>query len=350
MSAYDTANERSHFDVDEAVRRPFPYRTGSPETVGDHLISIGFLLKTAGIRPGSRVLEFGPGWGNTSLALAHLDCRLTVVDIEPNFVELVRRRIQAVGLEVEAIQGDFNVLYGSGRQFEAVVFFECFHHCSEHIKLLSSLSDLVSPEGVVVFAGEPISDTFPVPWGVRLDGMSVWSIRRFRWLELGFQESYFTRTLMRLGWMLSKHVTDASTVGTVYLARPFRGTYAIGDLLLPPDEDSTWASAADDRTVGVRHTAGNSRMTLAGLPESGRVIVELVNSAPFPIRIGLDAGASETRAEVQARSRALVEVELGSAPRTLRLRSPTWTPKKVGLNADPRKLGFAVKRIELRPV
>ena len=349
LQSYDTTNERSHFDVDEAVRCPSPYRTGSPETVGDHLISIGFLLKTAGIRPGSRVLEFGPGWGNTTLALAQLGCRLTVVDIEPNFIELIQRRIKAVGLEVEAIQGDFNTLHGSGRQFDAVIFFECFHHCSDHLKLLRGLGELVSPGGLVVFAGEPITDTFPVPWGVRLDGMSVWSIRRFRWLELGFQESYFVRTLMRLGWSVSKHVTDASTVGTIHLARRFQGTYSMGCLLLPPDEDATWAPAANDRTVGVRFTAGDSHMTLDDSAAWGRATVELINGSPFPMEISLTAGGRETKAKVKGGDPVLLDVELCSAPRVLRLQSPAWVPKKVGLNSDDRKLGFAVRRIQLQP-
>ena len=170
VTNYDTANERSHFDVDQAVGRPFPYLTGSPSTVGDHLMGIGFLIKTAGIGPGARVLEFGPGWGNTTLAFAQLGCHVTAVDIEPNFVDLVNRRVRAAGLEVEAIRGDFNLFYDSDRQFDAVVFFESFHHCSDHLLLLHSLRNRVPADGVVVFAGEPIVEGFPVPWGVRLDG------------------------------------------------------------------------------------------------------------------------------------------------------------------------------------
>jgi 2-polyprenyl-3-methyl-5-hydroxy-6-metoxy-1,4-benzoquinol methylase len=161
VESYDTVNERSHFDVAEAVRRPFPYLTGSSHTVGDHLMGIGFLLKTANFRPESRILEFGPGWGNTTLALAQLGCRVTAVDIESNFVDLIRRRLTAVGLDVESVQGDFNVFCHSGRQFDAVVFFESFHHYGDHLKLLRSLERLVAPGGVVVFGAEPITDTFP---------------------------------------------------------------------------------------------------------------------------------------------------------------------------------------------
>jgi hypothetical protein len=88
--------------------------------------------------------------------------------------------------------------------------------------MIESLGRLVKDDGVVIFAGEPIAETFPVPWGVRLDGISVWSIRRNRWLELGFQESYFVRTMSRFGWIVTKHVTNATSLGTIFLARKSR--------------------------------------------------------------------------------------------------------------------------------
>ena len=350
---YDTANERSHFDVEQAIRQPFPYRTGSPHTVGDHLMGIGFLIKTAGIMPGAKVLEFGPGWGNTTLAFVQLGYQVTAVDIEPNFVDLIRRRVAAAGLEVEAIEGDFNLFYGTDRQFNAIVFFECFHHCNEHLKLLQSLRRMLTPDGVVVFAAEPITESFPVPWGVRLDGMSVWSIRKHRWLELGFQESYFVRTMMRLGWIVTKHFTDAASIGTVFLARPFRGVYQgvyqMGTFFLPPDEDSTWAIAETDPAAKSRYTSGVSVMTLDDDPAWVTVSVDLFNSAPFPLEVQVDAGSERVAHKLKGGQSASLSLPLGKAPRRITLRCPVWSPKKAGLNSDARNLGIGVRRIQLHP-
>ena len=50
-------------------------------------MAIGFLLRAMALPPGARVLEFGPGWGHTSLMLAQLGHRVTVVDIEARFCE-----------------------------------------------------------------------------------------------------------------------------------------------------------------------------------------------------------------------------------------------------------------------
>ena len=349
VTRYDTANERSHFDVAQAVRQPFPYHTGSPQTVGDHLMGIGFLIKTAGIMPGAKVLEFGPGWGNTTLAFVQLGYQVTALDIEPNFVDLVRRRVEATGLEVEAIEGDFSFFYDTDRKFDAVVFFECFHHCNDHLKLLQSLRRMLTPDGVVVFAAEPITDSFPVPWGVRLDGQSVWSIRKYRWLELGFQESYFVRTMMRVGWIVTRHFTDAASFGTVFLARPFRGAYQMGTFFLPPDEDATWAIAESDPTMKCRYTSGKSEMTLDDDPTWVRVSLEVFNNAPYPLEVQVDGGAQRVVQKLKSGQSSSLNIPLGEAPRKIRFRCPVWSPAKEGLNSDTRMLGIGVRQIQLHP-
>ena len=42
--AYGLENEETPFDVESAIRRPFPYSTGSTVTTGQHLVTIGQFL------------------------------------------------------------------------------------------------------------------------------------------------------------------------------------------------------------------------------------------------------------------------------------------------------------------
>jgi hypothetical protein len=72
---YSTANEISGYSVDP--RRPFPYYTQSATTVGDQLMAVGFLIKMMNLPANSSVLEFGPGWGNTTIALARMGYAVT---------------------------------------------------------------------------------------------------------------------------------------------------------------------------------------------------------------------------------------------------------------------------------
>src|SRR5262249_46623937 len=90
--AYSTEHERSEFDLPSAIREPFPYSTRSTATVGDQLIAIGYLVHHLGISPPAEIVEFGPGWGNTTCALAQMGFRVTAVDVDPQFVELIRAR------------------------------------------------------------------------------------------------------------------------------------------------------------------------------------------------------------------------------------------------------------------
>lgn len=76
---YSVTNEVTGFDVNAAASRPFPFYTESPQTTGSHLIAIGHLIRTLNLPPKSSILEFGPGWGNTTVWLARMGYQVTAV-------------------------------------------------------------------------------------------------------------------------------------------------------------------------------------------------------------------------------------------------------------------------------
>jgi 2-polyprenyl-3-methyl-5-hydroxy-6-metoxy-1,4-benzoquinol methylase len=197
---YSVKNEASPFDVERAIAKPFPYSTESTETVGNQLIAIGYLIKHLALKPHSRVLEFGAGWGNTTIALARMGHQVTVIEIEANFVKLIKERASRSGVNVTVIHGDFLDWKALNGQFDAVLFYESFHHCAHHRALIPLLDAVIAPGRVIMFAAEPILEEFPLPWGLRLDGESLWAIRRMGWMELGFKESYFRQRAIAECW------------------------------------------------------------------------------------------------------------------------------------------------------
>jgi 2-polyprenyl-3-methyl-5-hydroxy-6-metoxy-1,4-benzoquinol methylase len=211
-------NEESPFDLEQAKRSPYPYITESALEVGNQLIAQGFLLKTANLKPGAKVLEFGPGWGNTTLHMLTMGYELTVVEADEKFISLIQHRAGVLNDRLTCHHDDM-ATFKVDQTFDAVLFFECFHHCSDHLTLLKNLDAMLAPDGVMIFAAEPITD-FPYPWGVRLDGISVHSIRKFGWLELGFDTTYFQQTLNDLGWTFERHqLPMASPMADVIIAR-----------------------------------------------------------------------------------------------------------------------------------
>jgi 2-polyprenyl-3-methyl-5-hydroxy-6-metoxy-1,4-benzoquinol methylase len=202
--AYETGNEKMNLNVREAAVRPFPY-TASCEIAGGHISALGFLLSTMRLSAGARVLDVGAGWGNTTLLLALLGFKVTALDINGAFCELVSERARRASLQVEVVNDDFFWIERSARSFDAILFFESFHHCADHLRLLRALGPALSPDGHIYFGAESIYPDFPVPWGIRTDGQSLWAIRRNGWLELGFRPDYFHDALRRAGLSAQVH-------------------------------------------------------------------------------------------------------------------------------------------------
>lgn len=342
-SAYPAAvDERSPFDLELAKRRPFPYVTGSAATVDEQLILQGFLIRSMNLPAGSRIVEFGPGWGNTTLHLAQMGYRVTAVEIEPSFVELIRHRAATLGVEIDLVNQDMLEFQPRDR-FDAALFFECFHHCADHLRLLRNLDAMIEPDGLVAFASEPIAD-FPHPWGfVRTEGQTLWSIRRYGWFELGFDSSYFLRTLLRFGWLPYRQRSDVAPLADVIVARKSNGRYAPGEITLPPDEAASWSGPER----GHRFTGARSVMSCALQPPEA-VELCLSNPAPFDLDVSLTAGRSARRLTLgRHAAQELVRLPAEGWDGRVTIESSTWNPGQVFRSTDDRMVGVAVHWCDL---
>jgi SAM-dependent methyltransferase len=185
-------SETSRLSAAEVTRRPYPFSTGSSRVVGDYFTLLGFVLSTLDLEPGATVIELGPGWGHTTRALLQVGCDVTAVEVDDGFAAALE------GSGAKVVRADM-LEFTPSAPVDVVLFFESFHHASDPVALLSRLVSWLAPGGLVCFAAEPIDSAFSMPWGVRLDGLSAWSIRRHGWLELGFRPDFFFELLDRAG-------------------------------------------------------------------------------------------------------------------------------------------------------
>ena len=341
---YRVENERSDFPTD--ANRPFPYYTESPETVGHQLMAIGFIIKTMGLPAGSSILELGPGWGNTTIELARMGYDVTAIDIDPSFVALINERADKFSLSVDVREGAFLEIDRLDRTFDAVLFFESFHHCSDHRDLVRKLKRVVAPSGRVFFAAEPVADSFPMPWGVRTDGESLWAIQHLGWLELGYQESYFLRMLGHLGWIADKHVIAATHLGVIFEARRADGVYHLSTFALPPDEETTWA-VPDGPGVVQRYTTGRSVISLEQGRASTSIVIEAVNPSPNEVRYRVRHGREEVASHAPPQQAFTIELPYDPLAESLEIEADQWRPVDVMDSSDVRLLGLAVRTISL---
>ncbi|WGV25486.1 SAM-dependent methyltransferase [Halotia branconii] len=338
---YTIANEHSPFDFEAIKNNPFPYFTKSSNTVGEQLIAQGFLIKTMNLAADSKVVEFGPGWGNTTLHLAQMGYKVTAVDCEESFLNLIRYRTQNLPNQVETLYQDM-LDFTSNVKYDAAVFFECFHHCANHLQLLRNLHNIITDEGLIAFAAEPISD-FPYPWGLRLDGMSVWSIRKFGWLELGFEPSYFLRTLLMLGWTPKRYRSDISPLANVIIASKSQMYYEPSEITLPPDECRTWATKETDPNLKLRFTHTKSVMTCAQNIDAKFIEFCISNYAPFDIDANINTGDSAQSIRVKKSSeKGLYKISIQKWSGKFTISSKVWKPAQVFHNGDNRELGLGI--------
>ncbi len=220
---YDPAlHEKVPFHVEEYVAQPPIYR-GDSLNLSRFMITFGHMLAMLNVRSGMSVIEYGPGDGQFCLHLARMGCDVTVVDIEPGYLEVIRRQAANLGVRVNTIEGTFHTNPG---KFDRAFYFEAFHHCLDHASVLTMLRDVVKEDGLIVFAGEPIIEpgsywlnAVPYPWGPRLDGLSLRAMMVHGWMELGFQEAYFDELLTRTGWKMERHTMPVGGMNDTYIAR-----------------------------------------------------------------------------------------------------------------------------------
>lgn len=219
---YEVSSEETPFDHAQMMRYPFPYSSRNPTTVGNYLMTYGNIIKNLDLPLHSRILEIGSGYGPLTFHLASMGYSVTCVDISEKLLGYVRNRTAGLPGRVDIIAGDMNDLVLEG-SYDAIIFFESFHHCADHIGLLEKLPSLLEPGGMLVLAGEPIvpanTPAVPYPWGLRVDGLSLWFASRLGWIELGFEEDYLHDLLEDFGWSVVRKPSGPIATMGIWIAK-----------------------------------------------------------------------------------------------------------------------------------
>ena len=229
------ANEQTRFDMPAHVAAANPYGPYEPAAAAAHTFRLSRAIMAVGPPLGARVLDMGCGWGLSSEFAAYLGLDVTGVDINPDFVDLVNQRATLRGIQVRAVHSTFDD-YVPDRVFDLILFYECLHHAIRPWAVIERLAGSLAPGGAVALAGEPINEAWR-HWGMRLDPLSIYCIRKFGWFESGwsleFIKSVFARADMRvvtdydpvLGYTLVARQMSAEQAA---LARVAKGCGATG--------------------------------------------------------------------------------------------------------------------------
>lgn len=212
-----TQNEMTDFDLSHHANGHNPYRDITPTDAAIHLQRLLKMYRASSLPPAARVLDMGAGWGLSSEICAYIGCNVLAVDINPKFVALIQERAKRLGLSIEAATSSFDN-FRAMEQFDLVSFYECLHHSVKPWELIEKVNNYLKPNGKIAIAGEPINDNWWPAWGLRLDAISVYCIRKFGWFESGWSENFICECFHRSNLTTSVLRDGDPAIGTVIVA------------------------------------------------------------------------------------------------------------------------------------
>jgi len=323
-----------------------PWSFRSPKMIGEFLMSWGHIMMLIDLSSGT-VLEYGSGSGQLALMLARCGLDVHCVDVDQPSLDLIKAQADQMELPIKCESALFGEGF-DGKRFDRIIFFEAFHHAWAFEALLDRLSERLALDGRLILCGEPVvssrTPSVPFPWGPRLDGLSIFCMRKYGWMELGFSEEFLSETFLRHGWLLMDHPFPNLGRASAYVARKGSGTTInIGE---PNSIPSRFIAGWSDGEGLHRWTASE----VAKFPfPSGTIATVCMNNMlnvakPVTIRSG-DAVEKLTITPGQERTVTLA----GPVGSTIEIHTNVDRPSDiVPGSSDNRALGIAVKTIMFR--
>lgn len=115
----------------------------------------------AEVRPGSRILDIGAGYGRSSIYLASLGHRVSVAEPSIDLCRGIEAASEQYGLPLDIYQVAAEYLDRlPARGFDACVFNASLHHCDDPAQALAHCHALLAPGGKVFLLNEPLLPFF----------------------------------------------------------------------------------------------------------------------------------------------------------------------------------------------
>jgi SAM-dependent methyltransferase len=128
---------------------------------------------TAGLRPGSRVLEIGAGMGRFTRLFDASGYEVVASDISAGQIAVLSRDLP----HLEAFVADAAALPPPDRPYDAVVGFFALHHLPDLRRAFRGFADVLNPGGLVAFC-EPNALYVPFYLQVLLTPRMRWSVEK----------------------------------------------------------------------------------------------------------------------------------------------------------------------------
>ncbi|MFC4120435.1 class I SAM-dependent methyltransferase [Nonomuraea zeae] len=198
---------------------------------------VGFVIRRAGLRPGSRVLDVACGSGRHALELARRGCRVTGLDVSAEAVAHARAAAARERLDLDLRQGDMRALPEDVRTDAAMCMGNVFGYL-EHAgtqRFLASLRGLVVPGGTLIldyaFVAESLLPNLVLEEPpMTLGGVEAVSVNEYDAVNSRWLTSFtFRRGAQEHRGTSVQHVYTAAEVVRLVTEAGFTGVELYGD-------------------------------------------------------------------------------------------------------------------------
>ena len=334
-----TLNEHSEFNVDLHVAAANPYNHPDPATLAGQLVTLATVCHIAGAPRGSKVLDMGCGWGLSTETLAYCGFEVDAVDINQKFVDLVNRRAHRLGLPIRAVRSSFDDYAPPiNIKYSFALFYECLHHAVKPWETIASIVAMLAPDGKLILASEPVQSLWWKSWGIRLDPVSVYCIRKHGWFESGWSTEFLKDMLARNGFSMSI-VAANGIANAIFVGTPIQPLSAL-NLTTLASPSQWWIEESNIVSKG--------RSSLDLVIPKGTKGINLVlgNYSPTPLDATVQIG-SITENHLLACGKQAIRIALNGTAHAemFTITSAVWCPNEVFKNGDLRTLSVHVSAI-----
>lgn len=323
-------NELVPFALLDHVSAINPYNHPDPSVLALHVQRLSKAFRLTGAKRDAHLLDMGCGWGLSSEAAAYLGLQVTAVDISESFVALVNARAARSGWPIQAVQSSFDD-YRPVVEHDVILFYECFHHAVRPWTLLETMArNLSVPDGRLSLAGEPVNDIWWKNWGLRLDALSVYCMRKFGWFESGWSLPFLHEMFDRAGLDLHVHADPDGEIGYTLIGTLRRGVRQPMTEILPQGR-----SEGLHIEGGAAWMADRARLEVPFPDGTGRAWLEITNSRGRPVRVAISQGGTTLIEGLLKTGVTRLPIQPGDGIPEIILEAETWRPSaELGVNDD----------------
>lgn len=337
-----TNYELTEFDLQRHIHSANPYDHQEPSGLAKHLLVLANVCASSFVQKGAKALDMGCGWGLSSELLAYCGLDVVAVDINQSFVDLVNTRAKNKNLNITAVRASFDEYTAPDEAFELILFYECLHHATRPWEVLKKMARILSKQGQLFMATEPVQSIWWKHWGLRLDPLSVYCIRKFGWFESGWSEDFLCEMVCRAGLFFFPVANP-----TVPESLTFRGikqsSFTAKELSINASHDDGWY--LEEKYLVSK---GHSGLRMSVPLQCKRISIDIANFRPKSISLEIRINGSEKFIHVLDLGANLILIEAVTQIHHIEFISDVWIPSKEIGNVDHRKLSFHLEKISFK--